>query len=448
METTDVAPTPASIDTEKVASGVRFLSHPDVQATPLAERLEFLEKKGLSRAEINSAVEAHHQANLALAKSAPAPASSTIWSTIFPLAGTTAALGFLWKFMQYDEAQKLDTESAVDYARAPTASNETALVQAIQAQTAEMVKLMSIMQLEAQERRALLSSQTTTSQSITELRAELSSLKAAVTKLQPLIAANVSPVAMDAPNAPTELAPVLDALADFQTKASKMLDALRLVELNNDADVIKQAAGILIMYTKNLVEQPDVPRYRRIATGNANFKQKIEPLQHHVALLTSIGFEKVGMSMEWKWHGQPSNLTILKAAVSAFESAAANNGDVLSLAAENFLSAHAPSAIVVESAVATTIETPNLESFLQKLGAKQDVKHKAARSELDDVSGSSIIPSTEPSYPTSFADVMKMVQNGEEVPGIRTIEDKLSTEAQARLDTPPVATAVTKPWAK
>ncbi|OQR97076.1 hypothetical protein ACHHYP_12765 [Achlya hypogyna] len=429
----DAPATTGVVDAEKVASGVRFLSHPDVQTTPLAERLAFLEKKGLSRAEINAAIEQHHQANAVLAKPEPA-ASSSLWSILFPMAGTTAVLGFLWKFMQYDEANKLEQETAnaAAYARESTASTETALVQAIQAQTAEMMKLMSVMQLEAQERRALLSSQTTTSHSISELRAELASLQAAVAKLGSQPAPAKTPVTTEAiPKSP--VAATDDTAADFQARAKKMLEALKLVELDNNAEVVKQAAGILIMYTKNLVEQPDVPRYRRIATGNANYKQKIEPLQHHLALLTSIGFEKVGMSMEWKWHGQPASLVLLKAAVHAFESAVASNGDVLAIAAESFLSANAPTAIEAPTLPEPAAEaTPNLDSFLQKLGAKSCTE--------DDKS------TTEPSYPASFADVMKMVQNGEEVPGIRTIEDKLSAEAQARLDAP-VAAPASKPWA-
>ncbi|OQS04334.1 hypothetical protein THRCLA_03417 [Thraustotheca clavata] len=435
----------SSIDGEKVNSGVRFLSHPDVQATPLSERLAFLENKGLSRAEINAAVEKHHQSNIEIAKKevAPAPPSS-LWSILFPLAGTTAVLGFLWKFMQYDESQKLEevVAMAAEYTR--PVSNETALVQAIQAQTAEMMKLMSVMQLESQERRELVSKQSNTNQSIAELRSELASLKAMINELKtqdyvksPKISKELQPI-----NKPVETVAkdaIEDAEVEFKKKAQAMLDALKQVEIENNADIVKQAASILIMYTKNLVEQPNVPRYRRIATGNANFKQKIEPLKHHLALLTSIGFEKVGMSMEWKWHSTPSyttNLTILKAAIHAFESAVANDGEVLSVAAESYLSSNAPNVLVDNPNPSSQEEakTPDLNSFLMKL--KQPKVSELTEDE----------PATEPSYPESFTEVMKMVQNGEEVPGIRKIEDKLSEESQDRLSSPVEELPANKPW--
>ncbi|RLN67419.1 hypothetical protein BBJ28_00024035, partial [Nothophytophthora sp. Chile5] len=116
------------------------------------------------------------------------------------------------------------------------------------------------------------------------------------------------------------------------SKAERMEKALKKLRTENSLEQLKLAAGILSMYVKNLVENPEVPRYRRIATGNANFKQKIEPLKHYEELLKSIGFETAGLNMEWKWHTASrttgafdENLAILRALLKALQSLSSPN---------------------------------------------------------------------------------------------------------------------------
>lgn len=62
----------SSVRDELVQQGVRFLQHPKVQDTPLSERLQFLEKKGLTPAEIARALKLNDEKNAARAEQAVA----------------------------------------------------------------------------------------------------------------------------------------------------------------------------------------------------------------------------------------------------------------------------------------------------------------------------------------------------------------------------------------
>eukprot|EP00613_Pedinella_sp_CCMP2098_P039816 CAMPEP_0171791320 /NCGR_PEP_ID=MMETSP0991-20121206/66252_1 /TAXON_ID=483369 /ORGANISM="non described non described, Strain CCMP2098" /LENGTH=114 /DNA_ID=CAMNT_0012401093 /DNA_START=50 /DNA_END=390 /DNA_ORIENTATION=+ len=62
LPSVEAAPTsPTSVEykplrQDQVASGVTFLSHPNVKSTPLSQRLAFLEQKGLTPTEIEAAL--------------------------------------------------------------------------------------------------------------------------------------------------------------------------------------------------------------------------------------------------------------------------------------------------------------------------------------------------------------------------------------------------------
>ena len=51
---------------------------------------------------------------------------------------------------------------------------------------------------------------------------------------------------------------------------------------------------MLSMILKNLKEQPDVPRYRRVKKDNPNFKKMVVPLKGHEEFLVSMGFTSRG----------------------------------------------------------------------------------------------------------------------------------------------------------
>ncbi|ETV64839.1 hypothetical protein H257_18355 [Aphanomyces astaci] len=441
--------TPSSLDVEKINSGVRFLGHPDVQATPLSERLAFLEKKGLSRAEINAAIEKHQQA-MPLAVAEPAQSlTSLAWSILFPAISAATLMGVLWRFLRNDDDTATGSGSSrdLDHQGVPAKSP---LQVALDTQTEELRKVVHLLQEETKSRRMQSVEQLEHAREIARLHAEIAALKL---KLATGDDDSINPKAPETstghPAPPdgklAEVAHGKSTEEAFQAQVHTFLEALRLVEADNSTEVIQHAAAVLVMYTKNLVEHPGVPRYRRIAIGNANFKLKIEPLVHYDALLSSIGFDKAGTNyLEWKWHAAPvynTHVAILKAAIHAFEHAATSCSLVDSARRHLQSSREAPPTASSDQEVQTVVpaEHNNLASFLDKLKPKVDVEPTTEGE-----------ATTAPTFPPTFSEVAKMVQNGDTVPGIREIEDKLSSDTDKILSAATAAASqqavVAKPW--
>lgn len=72
-----------------------------------------------------------------------------------------------------------------------------------------------------------------------------------------------------------------------------------------DPDAIKKCCGALVMYVTMLLEHPDTPRYRKIAVSNDSFKSNVQPVEGHEKVLESIGFERRGLYYEWTWIQSP-----------------------------------------------------------------------------------------------------------------------------------------------
>lgn len=64
---------------------------------------------------------------------------------------------------------------------------------------------------------------------------------------------------------------------------------------------LQKGCDVLIMYITNVKTQPNVPRYRKISTINASYKENLEGLVGHDALLAAVGFVKSGSYFEWTW---------------------------------------------------------------------------------------------------------------------------------------------------
>ncbi|KAG3197699.1 hypothetical protein PC128_g6618 [Phytophthora cactorum] len=388
---------------EMVENGLKFLQHPNVQSTPLSERVSFLEGKGMTKEEIQEAIERHQNGGTATAAAPPVqtaaqqqqqpfttaapmmmtaaapmqmiqrraryPAYVRVLWMVSSLVGAASILTFLWNYAVQSgyipwlrpmppllEAAKVQEEKEQEAKKDEALLAELSSVSsAIQKQTEELAKLSS--SLGEKERdlqtKTLLTAQISSSlaeqgnaQSIAELKAEISTLKAlllskktertdesdaklvkesnAETKNQSVLTAGSKTTEA----ATTSVNPQqLPAVVPQVSKAERMEKALKKLRIENSLEQLKLAAGILSMYVKNLVENPDVPRYRRIAPGNANFKQKIEPLKHHEELLKSIGFETTGLNMEWKWYTASKttgafdeNIAILRALLKALQS--------------------------------------------------------------------------------------------------------------------------------
>ncbi|CAI5710187.1 unnamed protein product [Hyaloperonospora brassicae] len=389
---------------ELVENGLKFLQHPSVQSTPLSERATFLEGKGMTKEEIQAAIERHEKSGTAAAPNslplqqqqihsqraqqavglgamptsaavpmmpyrAQYPAYVRVLWTVSSLIGAASIVTFIWNYavdLGYipwlRPTPLLLKASAVQEEKENAAKKDEALLAelssvaaAIQEQTNELAKLTR--SLDEKERdlqnKTLLDAHVNSTlrehgnaQSIAELRAEISTLKALLlakrTKSTSDVDANVKATSEDATRESLSTREATDGstLVDRQKqqpavvshtmqKAERMQTALKKLRTENSLGQLKSAAGILSMYVKNLVENPDVPRYRRIAPGNANFKQKVEPLKHHEELLKSIGFEAAGLNLEWKWHAASKstgafdeNIAILRALLKALQSLA------------------------------------------------------------------------------------------------------------------------------
>ena len=77
--------------------------------------------------------------------------------------------------------------------------------------------------------------------------------------------------------------------------------AMKNMLKNNDTATKKSAHGMLSMILKNLKEQPDVPRYRRVKKDNPNFKKMVVPLIGHDEFLVSMGFTSRGNYFEFSY---------------------------------------------------------------------------------------------------------------------------------------------------
>ncbi|KAL3656922.1 hypothetical protein V7S43_018127 [Phytophthora oleae] len=552
---------------EMVDNGLKFLQHPSVQSTPLSERVSFLEGKGMTKEEIQEAIERHQNGGTATSAAAPVPTAvqpvqpqltaaapmmmtaaapmqmmqrrarypayvRVLW-TVSSLVGAASILTFLWNYAVQSgyipwlrpmpsllEAAKVQEEKEQEAKKDEALLAELSSVSAaIQKQTEELGKLS--VSLDEKERdlqsKTLLAAQISSSlaeqgnaQSIAELKAEISTLKALLLskKTESASEATLAKGTMKETGSTADskvskaTTPSVNiqqsaVVSEVVSKAERMEKALKKLRTENSLEQLKLAAGILSMYVKNLVENPDVPRYRRIAPGNANFKQKIEPLKHHEELLKSIGFETTGLNMEWKWHTASKttgafeeNIAILRALLKALQSLSspksssnlsleeiahasieefyAEKGKSKKEEAASTTSTTTPTVTTIEEKRPTVQSTKNLfgndnastgpastslDAFMARLEqqtsvsnfANGDVKTQSVTTSSDNVEAagddeekmpvpiSPTVTAGGPSYPESFKEVMDLIQKGETVPGIRDIEDKLSVDSSALL---------------
>ena len=252
----------------------------------------------------------------------------------------------------------------------------------------------------------------------------------------------------------------------------RMEQALRELHRQNSATAIQEGAGILCMYVKNLIDNSDKPRYRRISTANENFKSKIALLDGHYEFLQSIGFTKKGTSMlEWTWYSSDDTsldqdgLTVLEVALKALEILRTGSGsidDVCDDARRFYQDQCQASTSVVAVASVEEVEEPtpaanDFQHFLSKLKPAGSINEPITDTEdppsepksegeekIQDTKDPPIEPSPEPTYPKSFTEVAKMLQNGETIPGIKEVEEKLSIDAEN--PTPATMSPRNKPW--
>lgn len=94
-------------------------------------------------------------------------------------------------------------------------------------------------------------------------------------------------------------------IADTLTK--KQLNAAYFIKNHGK---ISLASDMLSMFIKNVLKNPDSPRFRKISTSNANYKTMLGNLLGYQRILTAVGFVLKGTAWEWEWADDGNHGTI------------------------------------------------------------------------------------------------------------------------------------------
>jgi len=87
---------------------------------------------------------------------------------------------------------------------------------------------------------------------------------------------------------------------DSDQRQQQLDDALRTLSSNNTPADLKIGAQMLYLYCLNISRNPTIPRYRKIYTNNATFRNKVGNLVGYKEFLLAVGFAERGTShFEW-----------------------------------------------------------------------------------------------------------------------------------------------------
>lgn len=82
---------------------------------------------------------------------------------------------------------------------------------------------------------------------------------------------------------------------------SNVQEVLDKIIRDNNPDSVRSGAQMLHLYTVNLSNNPNTPRYRKLYTTNENFRQKVgDGLVGGRNFLYAVGFEEKGNYLEWQ----------------------------------------------------------------------------------------------------------------------------------------------------
>jgi hypothetical protein len=125
-------------------------------------------------------------------------------------------------------------------------------------------------------------------------------------------------------------------LLGFESAIQEARDALRIAadQKGGNKKSLNEGLGALRMYVNMIVENPDIPRYRRIATSNQSFKTLIAPIEGHETFLKSLGFIKKSSCYEW--------LDTAPSSSSSSSSASTEEGDSKKAAGDDEASSQPP----------------------------------------------------------------------------------------------------------
>lgn len=85
----------------------------------------------------------------------------------------------------------------------------------------------------------------------------------------------------------------------ISTLKIKIIDMINMTKHDLAFEAFKVGISTLIMYFKKIVENPQVPRYKRIPKTNQNFRTLVEPMKGYDAVMTAAGFRDLGSNLEY-----------------------------------------------------------------------------------------------------------------------------------------------------
>lgn len=92
-----------------------------------------------------------------------------------------------------------------------------------------------------------------------------------------------------------------EMLSDIKSKFKECINSAveKALLLNVSYKTLQSAVQSLHLYINNIVENINVPRYRKISTTNNSYKSNVQPLEGHDKLLEVLGFTLNGSTYEW-----------------------------------------------------------------------------------------------------------------------------------------------------
>ena len=241
-------------------------------------------------------------------------------------------------------------------------------------------------------------------------------------------------------------------------------EALASMVSNSENDEILLAGcNMLLMFLKNILKEPLNPRYRRVTRANQNFKKSLEPLDGHLKFFGSVGFEERGLQLElmqeWVESLEKSSDDSIEGwAKSILEDAIANLETVreqksVYVASESTNIQTKPTQLPLPPSTASPApnekwqhpqhKVPQQNQFQDHPNTLTSSPEKSDQKANIPVSPEDLAQSS-PTYPTSFAEVVRLQQEGKKPAGIKDIPDRLSSDAPSN----PSLTPVQKPWEK
>lgn len=388
-----------------ISQGLKFLhSNQDIASSPLSSKISFLETKGLTPSEINETL-----MRLTNFQRKNSGGSGTMLNWILNYIVTPLAIigtGFLVYNLTGGEEEfpkPIDAQDPNTVQQIPSSND----LQDISAATSYRPPLDDNLH-DSYDSRSLVhvhEEQPEWAKELSRLSAALSEdVKIIKSKLDDLIAEkNKREADKDGEqmqlqkNSPDDVA-VSRAPISIESRFTVLFDAIRefkeAAKSTSNEDAMKKCCGSLIMYIKMLVEQPDVPRYRRISVTNDSFKSSVQSVQGHDKVLESVGFVRRGLYYEWTWAAtgsgsdqdaipdSPSRALLLGTCLSSLEKLKLHGVDAqidetsnIAVNTPDDASASVvgnPGEPIVESSP-TTSTTFTFEDIFQKVKSKQEL---------------------------------------------------------------------------